>query len=217
MVGVPPASSRADDAPGDNSGSVCPMPRKARAGRRSTCLIAVVALATLAAGCGGNGSSSQSTSAASTSAADWANSLCSAVSTWTTSVQTTTTSLKGNVTEDSLKSASAGVTKATDEFVNDLKGLGTPDTDSGKKAKETLDTLAGQLKTNVQTIDKAVKEVSGTSGALKAVSTVSSTLVTVGDQVTSAFTSIQQLDTKGELDKAFRNSEECKALNKQGS
>jgi len=193
------------------------MPRTARAGGWSACVVAVVALATLAAGCGGKSSSSQSTSAASTSAADWANGLCSAVSTWSTSVQTTTTSLKGNVTEDSLKSASADVTKATDEFVNDLKGLGTPDTESGKKAKETLDTLAGQLKTNVQTIDKAVNEASGTSGALKAVSTVSSTLVTVGDQVTTAFTSIQQLDTKGELDKAFRNSEECKALNKQGS
>jgi hypothetical protein len=198
------------------------MPRKARAGGGSACLVAVVALATLAAGCGGKSSSSQSTSAASTSAAstsaaDWANGLCSAVSTWSTSVQTSTTSLKGNVTKDSLKSASADVTKATDEFVNDLKGLGTPDTESGKKAKETLNTLAGQLKTNVQGIDKAVNEASGTSGALKAVSTVSSTLVTVGDQVTTAFTSIQQLDTKGELDKAFRNSEECKALNKQGS
>jgi archaellum component FlaC len=193
------------------------MPRTARARRGSACLVAVVALATLASGCGGKSSSSQSTSAASTSAADWATGLCSAVSTWSTSVQTTTTSLKGNVTEGSLKSASADVTKATDEFVNDLKGMGTPDTESGKKAKETLDTLAGQLKTNVQTIDKAVNEASGTSGALKAVSTVSSTLVTVGDQVTTAFTSIQQLDTKGELDKAFRNSEECKALNKQGS
>ena len=197
------------------------MPRTARARGGSACLVAVVALATLAAGCGGKSSSQStpaaSTSAASTSAADWANGLCSAVSTWSTSVQTTTTSLKGNVTEDSLKSASADATKATDEFVNDLKGLGTPDTESGKKAKETLDTLAGQLKTNVQTIDKAVNEASGTSGALKAVSTVSSTLVTVGDQVTTAFTSIQQLDTKGELDKAFRNSEECKALNKQGS
>jgi hypothetical protein len=174
-------------------------------------VIAVVALATLAAGCGGKSSSSQSTSAA-----DWANGLCSAVSTWSTSVRTQTTSLKGNVTEDSLKSASAEVTKATDEFVDDLKGLGTPDTESGKKAKETLDKLGGQLKTDAQTIDKAVKDVSGTSGALQAVSTVSSTLVTVGDQVTTAFTSIQQLDTKGELDKAFKDADACKALNKQG-
>jgi len=49
------------------------------------------------------------------------------------------------VTESSLKSASAEVTKATDKLESDLKGLGTPDTESGKKARETLDTLAGQL------------------------------------------------------------------------
>jgi hypothetical protein len=200
-------------APGNNSGSVRSMPRTARAWRGSACVVAVVALATLAAGCGGkSGSSSQSTSAA-----DWANGLCSSLSTWSTSVRTQTTSLKGNVTESSLKSASAEVTKATDKLESDLKGLGTPDTESGKKAKETLDTLTGQLKTDAQTIDKAVKEVSGTSSALQAVSTISSTLVTVGDQVTTAFTSIQQLDAKGELDKAFRNSEECKKLGKQGS
>jgi hypothetical protein len=109
------------------------------------------------------------------------------------------------------------VTKATDKLESDLKGLGTPDTESGKKAKETLDTLTGQLETDAQTIDKAVKEVSGTSSALQAVSIISSTLVTVGDQVTTAFTSIQQLDTKGELDQAFKNADACKTLNKQGS
>lgn len=191
------------------------MPRTAAARRGSACVV-VVALATLATGCGGKSAGSQSTSAASTSAADWANNLCSAVSTWSTSVQSTTSSLKGNVTQESLKSASTDVTKATNKFVDDLQGLGTPNTESGKKAKETLDTLAGQLKTDVQTIDKAVNEATGTSGALQAVSTVSSTLVTVGDQATKALADIQQLDTKGELDKAFRGSEECKKLSKQG-
>jgi hypothetical protein len=180
--------------------------------RGRACVIAVVALATLAAGCGGKSSSSQSTSAA-----DWADGLCSALATWSTSVRSETTSLKGNVTESSLKSASAEVTKATDKLESDLKALGTPDTESGKKARENLDTLAGQLKTDAQTIDDAVKEVSGTSSALKAVSTVSATLVTVGDQVRTALISIQQLDTKGELEKAFRSSEECKKLSKQGS
>lgn len=179
-------------------------------------VIVVAAAASVAAGCGGKSAGSQSTPAATTSAADWASGLCSAISTWSTSVQTTTSSLKGNVTQDSLKSASGDMTKATDEFVNDLKGLGTPDTESGKQAKKTLDTLAGQLKTNAQTIDKAVSKVSGTNAALQAVSTVSSTLVTVGNQVTKALTSIQQLDTKGELEKAFRSSDECKKLSKQG-
>src|SRR5437667_10284402 len=145
--------------------------------RGSACLMAVVALATLAAGCGGKSSSSQSTSAA-----DWADGLCSALASWSTSVRAETTSLKGNVTESSLKSASAEVTKATDKLESDLKGLGTPDTESGKKARETLDTLAGQLKTDAQTIDNAGKEVSGTNRELKAVPAVHGQSVTGGAQ-----------------------------------
>jgi archaellum component FlaC len=189
------------------------MLRTLRAARGSAfVVVAVVALGLLAAGCGGKSSSSGTTSAD-----DWANNLCSAISTWSTSVQSTTTSLKGNVTKESLDSASSDIAKSTNKFVDDLKGLGTPDTESGKKAKESLDTLAGQLDEDVKKIQDAVKDVSSTSGALQAISTVSSTLSTLSTQVTTAFTSIQQLDTKGELEKAFRSADSCKALSKQNS
>ena len=166
---------------------------------------------TLAAGCGGKSDSE------STSAADWANNLCSAIGTWSTSVRSTANSLKGNVSESSLKSGSQDISKATGKLEDDLKGLGKPDTDAGQKVKETIDTLSGQLKADVEKIDAAVKSVSGGSGVLTALSTVSSTLATVGDQVTAAFTSVQQLDTKGELDKAFRNASACKSLSTRGS
>jgi len=189
------------------------MERMTAARRGRALALAAVAIAMLAGGCGGKGGSKSD----SESPADWANNLCSALATWSTSVRTTTSSLKGNITQSSLKSASDELTKATDKLESDLKGLGTPSTESGKKAKETLDRLAGQLKTDTETIDEAVKDASGTSGAVKAVSAVSSTLVTVGDQVRTAFAGIQQLDTKGELEKAFKNSEECKKLGKQGS
>src|SRR5262245_12009552 len=189
----------------------CSMPRTVRAaGGRTFVVVAVVALGVLAAGCGGKSSSSGTTSAD-----NWANSLCSSISSWSTSVQSTTSSLQGNVTKESLDSASSDIAKSTNKFVDELKGLGTPETESGKKAKESLDTLAGELEQDVKKIQDAVKNVSGTSSALQAISTVSSTLSTLGNQVTTAFTSIQQLDTKGELEKAFRNADSCKALNKQ--
>ena len=175
-------------------------------------MLLAVAIVVLAGGCGGKSAQKSG----SESPAGWANNLCSSLVTWSTSVRTTTSSLKGNVTQSSLESTANEVTKATDKLESDLKGLGTPDTESGKKAKETLDRLAGQLKMDVATIDKAVKEASGASGALEAVSTVSTSLVSVADQVTTAFASIQQLETKGELEKAFKNSEECKKLAKQG-
>jgi len=193
--------------------SIRSMQRMTAACRASGLVISAVAIAVFAAGCGGKSAEKSG----SESSADWANNLCSSLVTWSSSVRTAASSLKRNATQSSLESTADEVTKATDKLESDLKGLGAPDTESGKKAKETVDRLAGQLKTDVATIEKAVKEVSGASGALKAVSTVSSSLVSVGDQVTTAFASIQQLDTKGELEKAFKDSEECKKLAKGGS
>jgi hypothetical protein len=184
---------------------------KTAATRRGTAyVIAVVATTLVAAGCGGKSGSE------STSTADWANNLCSALVTWSSSVRSAASSLKGNVTESSLKSASDDVTKATAKLEDDLGGLGKPDTEAGQKAKETVDTLSNQLKKDVDEIDKAVNGASGASGVLQAVSTVSSTLVTVGDQVRTAFTNLGQLDASGELERAFKNAEACKRLTKQG-
>jgi hypothetical protein len=177
----------------------------------SVLIVAVVATVTLAAGCGGKSDSE------STSAGEWANNLCSAIGTWTGSVRSAASSLKGNVSESSLKSGSEDISKATGKLEDDLKGLGKPDTESGQKVKETIDTLSGQLKTDVEKIDEAVKGVSGGNGVLTALSTVSSTLSTVGDQVKAAFTNVQQLDTKGELANAFKNASACKSLSSQGS
>src|SRR6202008_5006450 len=95
---------------------------------RAACVAAVAALALLAAGCGGKSKSSSG----STSASDWADGLCSSISTWSTSVQKATSSVKGSTTVDSLQSATGDVTKATNKFVDDLQALGTPDTESGK-------------------------------------------------------------------------------------
>ena len=63
-------------------------------------LIPVALAAVLVAGCGGSGGSSSS----SPSATEWANSLCSAITTWSTSVQASAQTLQGgNLSADSLK------------------------------------------------------------------------------------------------------------------
>lgn len=187
----------------------------------SACAVVVVTAAVIAAGCGGGKSSSKSTtsesSSGTTSAGQWANSLCSSLTTWSTSVHSAATSLQSNVSKSSLKSASDDVKSATDKLESDLKGLGKPDVQAGTKVKESVNSLSDQLKTGADTINKAVHDASTGGGVLQAVSTVSSTLVTLGDHVTAAFASVQQLDAKGDLEKAFKNADSCKALIKQGS
>ena len=173
-------------------------------------LLPVLAAALLAAGCGG---SDDETSGAS----DWANSVCSAVATWKTSVSSAATSIQGgNLSENSLKSAVDDVSDATKTLSDDLKDAGRPETADGQKAKDVVDQLAGQIEDGVQTISDAVDDVSGAAGLLAVISTITGTLATMGDQVGAAVDQLEQLDPAGELNDAFNNADECSSLRSGG-
>ena len=168
-------------------------------------------LVVLVAGCGGGGSSGSS------STSDWANGFCSAITSWTTSIQTAGKSLQGgNVSEKSLKSAANDIKSATSTFADDLKGLGKPDTDSGQQAKESVDQLSSQIKSDASEIEQAVEGASGLSGAQKALTTVGSTLSKMSSQISSTLSELNGLDPKGDLLKAFNNADSCKSLAKSG-
>jgi hypothetical protein len=178
---------------------------------RRSLLVLPVVLSLLAAGCGGKSDDT-------TSASDWADGVCSAITTWTGSLQSAADSLKGgNISKDSLTSAADGVKSATDTFVGDVKGLGTPDTDGGKQAKESIDGLSDELKQDVQEMEDAVAGASDLSGVLTAVSKVSGTFVTMGNQVKSTFSELEKIDPKGELEDAFKQADSCQTLTSSGS
>jgi hypothetical protein len=90
---------------------------------RLATLLTVLALAATA--CGSDKSSSSSSD---TSAADWANGVCTAVTTYTQSVTDAATSLKGNVSKDGIDEATKQIQSATETFEDDVKGLGKPET-----------------------------------------------------------------------------------------
>ena len=165
----------------------------------------------LAAGCGGGSSSSSS----SPSTKDWADNLCSAISTWSTAVGQAGQKLKGgNLSKDSLKTTTTEIKDATATFADDLKGLGKPNTDAGQKAKDAMDELAGEVKTDVETLQKTVNDAvgSGTKGAVSAASGIATTLSTMSTQIASASSKLQQADAKGELAQGFKDAPACKKL-----
>ena len=171
-------------------------------------LVLVVAL--LAAGCGSKKSSET------TSTADWANSVCSAITTWTSSIKAVGDlffdSKGGNLSKESLQSHVDDVEAATETLRSDLRGLGKPNTQSGQQAKDLVDQLASDLKTEIDSIKQTVDGASGYTGAVTAAAAVSTTLVTMGDQISSTFKSLQELDAKGELQTAFQHASSCKKL-----
>ena len=175
--------------------------------RRWIAIGAVAAAAVVAAGCGGDDTSGTSATT------EWAGGVCTAVTTWKDALAGATDSLKGgNVTADSLKSAAGDVEDATRTLADDLKGLGKPDTEAGQAAQDTISSLADELSSGADTIQSAVDSASGVSGALTAFSTVSSTLVTMGQQVGSTVTELEGLEGGQELKDAFTEADSCSSL-----
>jgi hypothetical protein len=172
-------------------------------------VLPVLVLALLAAGCGGDDGGGGS------SATDWANDLCSAITEWTESVQTTSNSLKsGSLSEDSLREAADEFKSATEEFVDDVRGLGAPDTEAGEDAEEEIDKLADSVEDNVAEIEDAVE---GGEGLAATVSAVTAALSAMGQQLASTFTALEQVDAGSELEDAFRDAESCDELQNEGS
>jgi len=174
--------------------------------------VPVVAIAVvIAAGCGGGGSSSSDSSP---SPKDWANNLCSAITTWSQSVQKSGQALQsGKVSKDSLKETTGDIKSATQQLADDIKGLGKPDTDAGQDAKNAMDKLSQEIDGDVEEMQKAVDNAgSGAGGAVAAASTIASTLSKMGTQIGTASSQLQSLDAKGEREKGFKDAPACKSL-----
>jgi hypothetical protein len=177
--------------------------------------LAPLALAVvLLAGCGGSSSSSSEPSAK-----DWADGLCSAITTWSDSVKAAGESLKsGSLSEGDLKKSSSEIKSATNTFADDLKGLGKPNTDAGQQAKDAIDKLATQINEDVGTLQSAVNDAAGkgTKGAVSAASSIATSLSTMSTQIASAASKLQQADAKGEIEQGFRDAPACKKLSSSG-
>ena len=174
--------------------------------RRWIAIGAVAAAAVVAAGCGGGDTSGTSATT------EWAGGVCTAVTTWKDAVAGAADSLKGgNVTADGLSSAAGDVEDATRTLADDLKGLGRPDTESGRAAQDTVSSLADESG-GADTIQGAVDDASGVGGVVQALSTVSSTLVTMGQQVGSAVSQLEALEGGQELTDAFTEADSCSSL-----
>jgi len=167
-------------------------------------LALVVVIAALAAGCGSDKPPTT---------AEWADGVCSAVTTWEDSLKSAAEPLtSGDISKESLQAAADDVKSATDTLESDLKDLGKPDTDVGQQAQDEIDTLTGELQTDVDTIKSAAEGVSGVSGITAAVTTATTTVTTMKTQVNDTITSLKQLDPKGELTTAFQQSSSCQQL-----
>jgi gas vesicle protein len=176
---------------------------------RWTALALLTVCVLVAAGCGGDDESST------TSAPEaWAQSFCTAVTTWTDELQTIGGDLRdpSNLNEDGLQEAASSVSSATDAFVDDIKALGAPDTESGEEIRDSVQSLADTVDDEKATIEQAAEDVSGVADLAGAVSTVGSALSAMASAFQSTLDTIENADADGELESAFESAEACSDL-----
>lgn len=171
----------------------------------------VAGTAFLAAGCGGNDSQVSAST-------QWANDLCTAVSTWRSDIASTADTLTSNPSRAGFEQAASDAKKTTETLIDTVKGLGTPDTDAGEQARSTIDTLSTELSSDVDTIQKAVEDVSGLQGLLTAATTVGATVSKISDQLSTSLDQLSSLrDVDDQLKQSFADAQSCDGLLPSGS
>ena len=173
-------------------------------------LLTGLAAALLFAGCGSKGTT---TSTAST--ADWAGSVCTAITTWKASVNSAVDSVKsGSISKSSLQDAADQVKSADQTFADSIKNLDKPNTKAGSQAKQSLDQLSTDITTEQQKISTAIEGVTSVVGIVTAAPVVLDSLKTMATDVSTTFKQLQTLDTSGELSSAFDQASACQTLKK---
>jgi hypothetical protein len=168
-------------------------------------LIAAVAL--LAAGCGGD-------EASATSAEEWADEFCTAVSDWREELEQIGEGIDdpSTLSIDALEEAADDASAATDEFIEEVRALGAPDTESGEEVEQSVESLADTAEAEKEDVDEAVDDVSNISDLPSALSTIGESLTAMATALQRTLDAIENGDVGDEIRTAFQESEACDEL-----
>jgi hypothetical protein len=165
--------------------------------------VSVALLALVAAGCGGGGGGE--------SVDAWADEFCTAVTDWTDELEQLGEELGdvSSLTADSVREAAEDANTATDDFVQRLRDLGAPDTESGDEVESELTELGDELEAQRDEIQQAVEDAEGLGGAAEAVGKIGTALAAMGTAIQEALQAVDEADVGNELETALENSDAC--------
>ena len=172
-------------------------------------LLCVGLLAVVAAGCGGDDE------AGSDSTAAWADGFCTSVKSWTDELERIAEELGdvGSLSADSIREAADDADAATDDFVQEIRDLGAPDTESGDTIEQEIEELADAVESEREKLREAAEDAeSGLTETAAAIATLGSAITVLGTALQETLQAIEDADASGELETALEESEACDAL-----
>jgi hypothetical protein len=177
---------------------------------------AVVVVFLIVEAFGGGSSKSSTTTTAASQAETWAEGTCGALVSWKGDVTAAANSLKATPTRENAKHAVDQAKTATLTLTDSLSALGTPGTSTGAKAHDAVESLRTQMQTGLSKLQSAAGKLSTGSGSVEVLSTISSTLATMREQLKAAGNTLRNLPN-GELENAIASAPSCNKLKTGGS
>ena len=169
--------------------------------------VVCVVLGVLVAGCGSDNGESSAEMA-------WADGLCTALDTWTTSLSSVGETLKDveNLSPAKVEQAAGDLSDANDRLAADVQALGRPPESAGPEARAAVERFFSSVQAQGALIEDAVQGVSSSQDVLQAVSVVSGALVTMSADISAAVADLETLEAKEEWQKAFADAPACRSL-----
>jgi hypothetical protein len=152
-------------------------------------------------------------------AAAWADSVCTSVSDWKSSITSLADVSGGSLTKDSLQQKLDDADTATQQLVSDLKDLGPPDLTAGDQLKQQLNADADSLQSSYDLLKSKAQDATNASSASAFLSALAALAPPFQDLVNQINTTLDDLrnanvgaDAKAELQAAFDDSASCQSL-----
>jgi hypothetical protein len=153
----------------------------------------------------------------------WADSICSDVSEWRSSITSLADVSGETLTPELLREKLDEAQSATEQLVGDLKALGRPDLDAGDEMTQQLDKAADDLQAGfegLQTQAEQALDADSPTGFLQALAQLAPEFQRVLDDAGSTVDELANAnvgeDARAELQQAFAEADSCQQLEEDG-
>jgi hypothetical protein len=157
------------------------------------------------------------------SASSWADSVCTSIDTWRTSITSLADVSGGTLTKDALREKLDDAGSATDKLVTDLQDLGAPDLEAGDQLKTDLNADADNLRLQYEALKSKAQDALDAGSATSFLSALAALATPFQSLVNQISTTLENLrsadnvsaDVRAELQQAFDDSQACQKLRTQ--
>ena len=148
----------------------------------------------------------------------WADSVCTSLSDWRSSITSLADASGGELTPGSLGAKLDAAQDATSQLISELQDIGPPGLDAGDDLKQELDTSVVGLRLHFEALKQGAREAAqaGPTHFLRKLAALAPEFQALLDAISTTVDDLRNAnvaeDAKAELQQAFEDAESCREL-----